>query len=253
MKGIRLSEITWEEAAAVVEKYPVAVLPVGAGTKEHGPHLPCGTDLFLANELAERVVREAPVLLLPTLPYAYYPAFIDWPGSVSVDAVHFMDIVGDIIRSMHRHGYNKFLILDTGVSTHAPMRVLSSDLNNELGVRVAVTNIMGLLADVEAEIAEQKTGGHGDEMETSMMLCIRPDLVNMERAVKEFRSNIPGTVSKAGLRKIAMGGKMDTQSGIHGDATLATAEKGEKALSAMTRDIVDFIESFIQLPHEEDA
>jgi creatinine amidohydrolase len=244
MKGIRLAEITWEEAAAVVEKYPVAVLPVGAGTKEHGPHLPCGTDLFLADDLAERVVKEAPVLLLPTLPYAYYPAFINWPGSVSIEAAHFIDIVADIIRSLHRHGYRKFLILDTGVSTHAPMRVLSSDLNNELGIRVAVTNIIGLLADVEAEIAEQETGGHGDEMETSMMLCIRPDLVHMERAVKEFRRGIPGTLSKTGLQKIAMGAKMDTQSGIHGDATLATAEKGEIALAAMTRDIVSFLEKF---------
>ena len=245
MTGIKLANITWEECAAAVEKYPVVVLPIGAGTKEHGPHLPCGTDLFLANELAEGVVREAPVLMLPALPYAYYPAFVDWPGSVSIQADNFIGVVGDIIRSIHRHGFKKFLILDTGVSTQAPLRILSSDLHNELGILVAVTSIMGLAADIETEISEQESGGHGDEMETSVLLSIRPDLVRMERAVKESRDGIPGTVSKAGLRKIVMGGKMDTQSGIHGNATLATVEKGERVLSAMVENIVEFLENFI--------
>ena len=67
MQGVRLAELTWEEAAAAVERCPVAVLPVGAGTKEHGPHLPCGTDLLVVEELARRVVEAAPVIVLPAL------------------------------------------------------------------------------------------------------------------------------------------------------------------------------------------
>ncbi|MCA9906122.1 MAG: creatininase family protein, partial [Anaerolineae bacterium] len=126
MKGIRLSEITWKEAIDIIPQYPVVMLPIGGGTKEHGPHLPLGTDQMVVDELARRVVEAAPVLLLPTLAYAYYPAFVDWEGSVSIEARNFTAFVGDIVRSMYRHGCRKFLILDGGVSTHPPLKTLSS-------------------------------------------------------------------------------------------------------------------------------
>lgn len=247
MKGIRLAELTWEEASDAVKQYPIAMLPIGGGTKEHGPHLPCGTDMMVVDDLAERVIREFPVMLLPTLPYAYYPAFVDWPGSVSIEANHFKAMVGDIIRSLHRHGTRKFFILDGGVSTHYPLLTLARDLHNELGIYVAVTNILGLGIEVEEEIAEQESGGHADEMETSCMLVIRPDLVQMDRAVKEMRTVIPGVMGANGVIKVSMGGKMRTRSGVNGDATLATVDKGEKALAAMAQDMVTFLESFAQL------
>ena len=65
----------------------------------------------------------------------------------------------DIIRSFARHGVKKFLLLDGGVSTHFPMRILSYDMRNELGVYVAVTNIRGLGKEVQLEVCEQEEGG----------------------------------------------------------------------------------------------
>ncbi len=244
MKGVRLSELTWPEAAAAIQTHPLAVIPVGAGTKEHGPHLPCGTDLMVVEELARRVIQACPVILMPALPYGYFPAFIDFPGSVSIQPEHFMGVVGDIIRSLARHGTRKFLILDGGVSTFPPMRTLAMQLHTELGIQVAVTNILGLGAEVEAEISEQASGGHADEMETSNMLCIRPDLVKMERAVEEISPVAPGTRGKGGVQKIYVAGKMTTASGINGNATLANPEKGQKLLAAMAQDIVDFCNEF---------
>lgn len=246
--GIRLSEITWEEAVGATKQYPVALLPIGGGTKEHGPHLPLGTDQMVVEELARRVVEASPVILLPTLAYAYYPAFVDWPGSVSIAAKHFTDFVADIVRSLYRHGTRKFLILDGGVSTHPPLKTLSSDLHEELEVWVAVTDILGLGAEVYAEIEEQASGGHADEMETSCMLALRPDLVKMDRAPREWRTSIQGAFGPTGIKKIHIGGKMRTPNGINGDATLATVDKGEKALAAMAQDIITFIEQFIDLP-----
>jgi creatinine amidohydrolase len=248
MRGIRLAEITWQEAVEAVQSYPIALLPIGGGTKEHGPHLPLGTDLMVVEALAERVVQAAPVMLLPALGYAYYPAFVDWPGSVSIEARHFTDFVAAIVRSLHHHGTRKFLILDGGVSTHPPLRTLSSELHQELGIHLAVTNILGLGAEVEAEIEEQERGGHADEMETSCMLALRPDLVHMDRAPREWQPIIPGAFGPTGIKKFHVGGKMVTASGINGDATLATREKGEKLLAAMAQDIIDFVDHFIDLP-----
>ena len=247
MKGINLSEITWEEAEEAYKKYSVVMLPIGAGTKEHGKHLPCGTDLLLADELSRRVVEKAPVIALPSLPYAYYPAFVDWPGSVSIQAKRFTDFVTDILKSFHRFGFQKFLILDTGVSTHGPLVVMASDLKDELGIHVAVTNIMGLLADIEEDIAEQEMGGHGDEIETSMILSIKPDLVKMEKAVEEYRKGNPAFRSKSGKMKISMPGKMDTPNGINGNAKLATVEKGNIILERTAAEIIRFVEYFEEL------
>ena len=244
MRGVKLSEITWEEAKEALQQYSIVMLPIGGGTKEHGPHLPGGTDYYVVDELAQRVVEQAPVIMLPTLPYAYYPAFIDWEGSVSIEAVHFINLVSDIIKSLVRHGITKFLILDGGVSTHCPMKILSSDLHNQLGIEVAVTDILGLGKEVEAQVCEQEFGGHADESETSTMLAIKPELVKMERAVKEHRGAKPGTISEQGIRKIAIGGKMLTKNGINGDPTLATPEKGDAIIQAKVKDIVNFINNF---------
>ncbi len=243
MKGVRLSELTWHEAAAAVKTHPVAVIPVGAGTKEHGPHLPCGTDLMVVEELARRVAEVCPVILMPALPYGYFPAFIDFPGSVSIRPEYFMGVVGDIIRSLARHGTQKFLILDGGVSTNPPMRTLATILHNELGIQVALTNILGLGEQVAKEISEQESGGHADEMETSNMLVIRPDLVKMDRAVKETLGGARGGRGAA-IPKVYVAGRMTTKSGINGDATLATRAKGEKLLAAMAQDIIDFVVEF---------
>lgn len=249
MKGVWLSHLTWEEAAEAIKRYPIAVLPVGAGTKEHGPHLPLGTDLMVVQELARRVADSAPVIMLPALAYGYFPAFIDWPGSVSVEPPNFVGTVGDIIRSMARHGMRKFLIIDYGYSTHPPLRTLSSQLHQELGVRVAVTNAMALGSEVAAEIAQQESGGHADELETSCMLAIHRDLVKMERAVKDILPGPAGTrAHKGSMPKIALGGKMTTKSGINGDATLATPEKGERMLAAMAQDITGFLTEFARMP-----
>lgn len=248
MAGVRLAELTWEEAVEAYQKYSVALLPIGGGTKEHGAHLPLGTDLFVVDELARRVLEATPVLLLPSLAYAYYPAFVDWTGSVSISAQHFADFVSDIVRSMHRHGIRKFVILDGGVSTHPVLSTLARDLHEELKVVVAVTNILGLGAEVQDAISEQEAGGHADEMETSNMLVIRPDLVRMDKAVKEYQRSLPGVFGTTGIRKFTVGGKMTTRSGINGDATLATAVKGEESLAAMAQDIITFVNHFAELP-----
>lgn len=244
MLGKKLSELTWEEARDTIEEGRIAVLPVAGGTKEHGPHLPCGADLLVVEELGERVAKCFPILLLPALSYGYYPAFINWPGSISISPPHFMGITGDIIRSLSSHGMEKFLIIDGGVSTHPPMRILSSELHNELGVKVAVTNILGIGEAARNEIMEQEFGGHGDELETSCILAIRPDLVKMDKACEDRNPKIQGTHNAKGVTKIHMSSRMLSKSGIHGNATLATAEKGEKLLQGMTQDILEFLEHF---------
>jgi creatinine amidohydrolase len=248
MKGVYIRDLTYEHVEAHLHSHPVVVLPIGGGSKEHGPHLPLGTDQWLAEALAERLARTSPVLVLPTLAYAFYPAFVDWPGSISIGSRTFMDVVGDIVRSMQRHGARRFLLLDTGVSTHPPLKTLSSELHEELGVLVAVSDITRLGRAAVERVEEQPRGGHADELETSYMLVLRPDLVHMERAPKEWRGVIEGAIADDGGVKVHVGGKMTTAHGINGDATLANADKGEVVLAAMAADLATFVQSFATTP-----
>jgi creatinine amidohydrolase len=246
MAGIKLWEKTWDEAEALLNEDAIVVLPIGGGSKEHGRHLPLGTDMMVVDELAMRILNKSEIILLPTLNYAYYPAFINWPGSVSVDSETFRKFVSEIVESIARFGVRKFMILDGGISTHYPLTILSYELYNKLGIKVAVTDIAGLGKEAGDRVCEQEKGGHADESETSCILNIRPDLVQMDKAVKEYGSSIPGVFSPEGLRKITLKTGMNTENGAHGDPTLATVEKGEVILQAMTDDLLKFITGYTQ-------
>jgi creatinine amidohydrolase len=250
MRGVVLKDLTWPEAREAFRRLPVAVLPVGAAAKEHGPHLPLGTDLIWAETLGAAAVERTPCILLPTLAYGYYPAFVDWPGSVSLRHEVFMGAVADIVRSIARHGVRRFAILNTGVSTTGPLEIVSRELHRELGVLVAVLLIEGLGAEYWRGVSAQRAGTHAEEKETSFMLHVRPDLVRTDRIVDEIddRGGPAFQTGTGGVRKVLLGRAMSTASGIHGQATLASADKGRGLLDAMVRDVVHLIEALAEAP-----
>lgn len=242
--GYFIKELTYEQCQLLLNKDTVVVLPIGGSCKEHGDHLPMGTDYFVTDWIAEKVTQRCNVVTLPTLPYAYFPAFIKWKGSVNIEYEHFIAYVRDILMSFIRFGIRKFLIIDGGVSTHPPLVLLSQTLNNELDVKVAVTDIRFLAKETEDALCKQPRGGHGDESETSTMLYIREDLVHMEKATEEYSSSLPGSVVN-GMVKVYIPNRMCTPKGTNGNSTLATKEKGEKILFAMVDAIEEFLNNFI--------
>jgi creatinine amidohydrolase len=245
-KGVHIADITYETCQALINKHTIVMLPIGGGSKEHGGHLPMGTDYFVTDWIAARVTELFPVVTLPTLPYAYFPAFVGWKGSVSIPADSFTRFVEDILLNFVGYGVKKFLIIDGGVSTHMPLRILSADMANKHGVKVGVTNCLGLGKETSDELCEQPKGGHGDEAETSTMLHIRPDLVKMDETVEEYFTEVPGCV-KNGVSRVYLFGHADSPRGTNGNSKLATKEKGEKMLEAKVRDILVFLESFSKM------
>lgn len=248
--GVFIKELTYQQLQPMLREDAVVVLPIGGGSKEHGGHLPMGTDYYVTDYVAQQVTQRADVLTLPTLPYAYFPAFVDWGGSVSIEHAHFIAFVRDIILSYARSGIKKFLIIDGGVSTHPPLCMLSRDLENEFGIRLAVSDITTIAAETEKALCTQKKGGHGDESETSTMLYINEALVHMEKTTEEYCEPIPGTV-KDGRLVVYLAKKMSTPNGTNGNSTLATREKGEKILNAMVDTICEFLDEFTKAKAEE--
>ncbi len=241
--GVFIQDLTFEQVDQLVNEDTIVMLPIGGGSKEHGNHLPMGTDYFVTDWVARQVTGRFPLVCLPTLPYAHFPAFVDWKGSVSVEATNFINFVKDILLSFVRFGVKKFVILDGGVSTRPPMIILATMMNNDYGVKVAVTNVAGLGKEVHDQVCQQQRGGHGDESETSCMLYINDTLVRMDRTVEEYAEVLPGTIVN-GVQKVYVPMKMSTPTGTNGNSTLASKSKGEKILNAMVVDLLVFLEGF---------
>src|SRR4030043_907645 len=91
--SLELENMTWVQAEDALKGYEVVLIAIGARTKEHGPHLPLNTDYLMAEYLKDRVLREVPVAVLPTLEYGYYPSFLEYPGSISLGAETFKNTI----------------------------------------------------------------------------------------------------------------------------------------------------------------
>ncbi len=209
--------------------------PIGAAAKEHGPHLRLDNDLRLADYWAARLALRADVIVAPTLAYHFYPAFVEYPGSTTLRLETARDMTIDIVRSIARHGPRRFYALNTGVSTVRALEPVRAELAKEKIV-FRYTDVLASLGPIEKEVAQQEGGTHADEIETSLMLVIAPDRVDMSKAVKDYHPS-----EERGLTRDPNGKGAYSASGVFGDATLATRAKGERVasvfLDALVRDI----------------
>jgi creatinine amidohydrolase len=234
--------ITWQEAERVLGPDTVVVLPIGAASKEHGPHLRLSNDFLMAEYLARRVAEDARVVVAPTVPYHFYPAFAEYPGSTSLRLETARDLVVDVVKSLARYGPRRFYALNTGVSTVRALEPAREALAAE-GILFSYTKLLDALGPIEKEVKQQKVGTHADEIETSMMLYIAPEAVDMTKAVRDEGENRPG-----GLTRDPNGKGTYSPTGTWGDATLATRAKGEKVTEALVRAILGDVEALRSAP-----
>jgi creatinine amidohydrolase len=240
--GILLEDLTWVEAEQALTPETVVVIPLGAQAKEHGPHLKLKNDWLTAEYLKQRVLEQAAVVLAPTVNYSYYPSFLEYPGSVSLRLETARDVVVDICRSLAGYGPRRFYVINTGVSTTRALRPAAELLAAE-GIILRYTDILGITASVEKALSTQEGGTHADEMETSMMLYIAPDTVEMAKAVKDFNPDKPGP-----LTRDPQGKGVYSPTGIWGDPTLATRGKGRQVTEALVEGILAEIEDLRRQP-----
>ena len=235
--GVKLADLTWQEAEQRLTADAVVVIPLGAAAKEHGPHLRLDNDYQMAEYLKGRVLATADVVVAPTLNYHFYPAFLEYPGSTHLQMETARDLVVDLVRSLAAYGPRRFYVLNTGVSTLKPLAAAAEVLGAD-GIVFRFTNILEVAGDAEEQVREQERGTHADEIETSMMLYIAPDRVDMSKAVREDNPPQPG-----GLTRTRSGPGIYSESGVWGDATLATEEKGQIIVEATVAGILDDLEA----------
>ena len=236
MAAVFLRDLTWLEAEAVLRPETIVVLPIGAAAKEHGPHLRLDNDERLADGYARLLAEVVDIVIAPTLTYHFYPAFAEYPGSTSLRLETARDLTIDVVRSLARHGPRRFYALNTGVSTIRALAPAAAELEKE-GIVLRYTDLGATLGPIEREISEQAGGTHADEIETSIMLVLAPDRVDMTRAVTDYNE---GT---GPLTRDPNGTGTYSPTGTWGDPTLATREKGRRIVEAFVRAVVADIEA----------
>ena len=230
-----VEHMSWDEIARRIARGAAAILPIGAGAKQHGLHLPLDTDRVQAEFLASKLAARIDALVWPTLTYGHYPAFVDYAGSISLSSATFEAVVAEIASGILSHGCRALVVLDTGISTRAAVeRALT---------RLPAGNALHLMVHegpryrrAAAELARQGHGSHADELETSLILAIAPEIVVMSRA----EASPPIAQAVQGRLTPSDGTSPNySRSGSFGDPTLATLEKGEALLAAMLDDLCE--------------
>lgn len=238
-----MDEIDWwrlkaAEINALAEKDAVAIVPVGS-TEQHGPHLPVQVDSLLVGEIARRAARQAAtstaVVVTPTVWTGLAEHHMSLGGTLTLDFDAFLAILRCVCASLVRQNFRRILLLNGHGGNIAALDVVVNTLTIALDIPLATTTYWLLASDAFARILEhQKNVRHACEAETSMMLALVPSLVDMNRAAeavgptsRELRETLG---SDAAYRWRSF--KARTYHGAIGDPRSASAEKGERLLSA---------------------
>lgn len=232
---------TWMACQAFLARHPHAILPLGA-TEQHGPHLPQNTDTLIAQALARRVAERSCGLVLPAMPVGYSWVWRDYPGSLTFSFDTFRAVIRDIAISLNRNGCRTLMLLSAHGANPQPVKYTIRELADEVDVRLVNVFYPGLseiMKDAESPVW-QPGNFHAEEFETSLMLYLHPELVAMDRAVKEY----PPHSLAYDLSTLPMGSL--STSGVFGDPTVATREKGERWFEACVANIVTLWNTFIE-------
>jgi creatinine amidohydrolase len=252
MSSYRYGELNWPEVKEAAAAGLVAVIPV-ATIEDHGPHLPVDTDLRLCTEVCERAVGAAAdrAVLVPPINHGYSPHHMDFPGPITIGADTFIKYGVDVCRSLTHHGFRRILIVNGHGSNTPFVDIIARLTVVETGALVAAVNYWS--APGVREVAEglresDAVGGmnHACEFETSIYLALRPDLVDMSKAVRELsheptKNYWTDLVGGDGPLVMMEHWSAISKTGIMGDPTKATAEKGVKLLDAAAAGIVELI------------
>ena len=236
-----LGEMTSPEVERFLADHDTVIVPVGS-TEQHGPHGPLLTDALIPTEIARRAAQRVHAAVAPTINYGLSYPHRGFVGLVYVRIPTFMAFIEDVVAGLAAIGFRRIVLLNGHYDNTYALAYACANVSERLpgGTRAFPINYWdGITADEAAEFFGPTSGLHANRGETSAVLAINPDLVDMDAANAEmppfqevgnasavhtaFFFSAPGSVHRA------------THSGTWGDAREATAEFGERYLQAVTR------------------
>ena len=253
-----LGEMTNPEVEAFLQAHHTVIVPTGS-TEQHGPHGPLLTDVLVPQEVARRIATEVGALVAPPINYALSYPHVGFTGVVHVRIPTFMALIEDLCVSLAAVGFRRIVFLNGHYDNTYAIAYACATARDQLPTGVSAFPINywdGMSSEEAAEFFGPTTGLHANRGETSAVLAINPDLVDMERANAEmppfpqvtsaapvhtaFFFSAPGSVHRA------------THSGTWGDARESSAEFGERYLEVVSRATIrvldDIVRTFEAMP-----
>jgi creatinine amidohydrolase len=248
-KEFRLAHLTWPEARELIADNPLVILPVGS-TEAHGPHLPLDVDSHQVGHVAELVAERTNSLVAPTLPYGYATMWMAFPGTITLEADTFQQVLVELVSSVLHHGFKRVMILNghrpnaTSVDV-AARRVMDSQPPDSPAKVTAVSYWEpGALHVHDLRKSEVGGMGHACELETSFQLATRPELVKMQTLedvdppLVGWDLVAPGEPARTYARWPAPGKQHPA---IFGDPTVASADSGRAFLEVVVDALTKYV------------
>ena len=237
--------LTRKQVDALDRNETLLVLPTAA-IEQHGHHLPLATDTLINNFMLGRALTllpaEMPIYALPPVCYGKSNEHVGFPGTLSVSAATFMAVIRDLGASLSASGFKKLVLFNTHGGNAALVDVMARDLRAEFELRTFTLLGSGGAKFEGLNPQETAYGFHAGEWETAMLLSATPELVHTD----QYTSNYIADIQKPELLKpefssanFAWLTRDIAESGVMGDPSAATAEKGEKWAEAAAQRVAE--------------
>jgi creatinine amidohydrolase len=231
----QLDQLTWPEVTAEIERGRDTVVMAFGATEQHGPHMALATDRVLGEEMTRRVADALDAFAAPAVPFGCSSHHLAFPGTISLSDATFRGIVLDAVASLIQGGFKRIVLLPSHGGNFAPLAAALNELDAPDGVRIDAITDISVLAGVAQHGAELgvpagEGGLHAGEWETSMMLAIHPELVDMQRTEPGYTGDpveAIGALFSQGVDSLA-------PNGVIGDPSRASAEHGEAYWDRLT-------------------
>lgn len=253
------ADLKTTDFAALDAAATVAVLPVAA-TEQHGPHLPLSVDQTLVDGVVAAALPllppELPVLFLPTQAVGYSPEHQAFAGTLSLSSATVAAAWIDLGECVARAGVKKLLLLNSHGGQVSVMDIVARELRTRAGLVVYSCSWWNLPLGAAAQAfspEEHRFGVHAGEIETSLMLALRPQFVDMGQA-RDFKSSSQERAGRYPVlgdgRSAKLGWAMQdyNPAGAAGNAAAATAEKGRALLQAAGGQLARLLQELSSLP-----
>ncbi|GGJ15414.1 amidase [Halobellus salinus] len=238
-----IADETWPELGDYLEDESIALVPLGS-TEQHGPHLPLATDHIIAEAYAREAAERTGYLCTPTINIGVSPHHRQFHGTMWVDAPTFRNYVESFTRNLAYHGIDRVIYVNAHGGNVEHLREVGRHLRDEEVLYAIEWMWNDSIPDLVDDLFDQN-GPHGGPKETAMIQHLRPELVREDR-LEDARDGGLKSIDEAETTKFGARTFYDaadnTDNGVLGDQTDATAEKGEQMFEEATAQLVKLCE-----------
>jgi creatinine amidohydrolase len=234
--------LTWTDIQEMPDKSNTVIIqPVGS-IEQHGPHLPIIVDTAIGvavlGKALEKLDPAIPAYALPTLYYGKSSEHWHFPGTITLSAQTLLATLYEIADSIYQAGFRKLVLMNSHGGQPQVMEIAARDIHVKYGDFMVFPLFTWRVPNITKELLtpkEAQLGIHAGDAETSLMLSILPQQVRMEKAVVEYPDLPQDTIlSMEGKLPFAWVTKDLSRTGVFGDATVATKEKGDRILDSLS-------------------